>query len=452
MNANHPREALSAYLDGELSGEDRSQLEQHLRDCAPCTALLADLELLARAGIEEQVPPAPADMSARIMAHIPRGVVERRRHWIHRMPLAAAASLAAAAVLWVVFRSAPPPLSDPEFGRDIASGESLLLIPEKSQPPQGAADGAGSAPETEQTFRQEAKKSELNEEAEAPSSAQETARRFAYAPYDEGGAATGKKEDAPTATTAPEVRKPEPVGRADRSQQEKQLLADRLEPIPPPAESSRERALALESVSESTREADKVAVLPSAATALDSVAKQNVPIEESLVAADRDMLSASSPTLVLREAGQEIRLTDTGLLTVHAPEYDCTILLLPGADDAESLGGERSLQRLFADSRDLLVDEEILSLFQEGFVGGEPADQKRKVQHAQARSVAGLQELPAWTLVLETAGGAQRMVSDGQAAGIRSRLQSLVRERYRPRLEAQCGPLPEPTEEAGQKP
>ena len=92
MNANHPREALSAYLDDELSGEERSQVEQHLRDCTPCTALLADLKLLARAGAEEQVPPAPADMSARIMAHIPRGVVERRRHWIYRMPLAAAAS------------------------------------------------------------------------------------------------------------------------------------------------------------------------------------------------------------------------------------------------------------------------------------------------------------------------------------------------------------------------
>ncbi len=384
MSANHPREALSAYLDGELSGEERSQLEQHLRDCAGCTALLADLELLARTAAEEQVPPAPADLGARIMTHIPRGVVERRRHWIHRMPMAAAASLAAAALLWVVFRSAPPPLSDPEFGRDMVSRES--------QPPQGAAGALGSASETEEMFRQEAKKSELNEEA------------------------------------------------------------GRLEPISTPAENSRQRVPALESVPESTREADKVAALPSAATALDSVAKQTVPMEERLVVADMNMLPASPPTLVLREAGQEIRLTDTGLLTVHAPGYDCTILLLPGEDDADSPVGEGSLQRRFADSRDLPVDQEILSLFQEGFVGGEPDDEKRKVEHAQARRVEEQQELPSWTLVMERAGGAQRMDSDGQAAGIRSRLQSLVRERYRPRLEAQCGPLPGPKEAAGQNP
>lgn len=449
---NHPREALSAYLDDELSGEERSQLEQHLRDCTPCTALLADLELLARAGAEEQVPPAPTDMSARIMAHIPRGVVERRRHWIYRMPLAAAASLAAVAVLWVVFQSAPAPLSDPEFGRDIASGESLLLTTEESQPPQGAAEGAGSTSATEETTRQGAKKSELNEKAEAPSSAQETARRFAPAPSDEDGASIGNKEDAPTATAVPEVRKPKPVDRADRLEKEKQRLAGRPEPIAPPAKSSRERALALQAVADSTREADDAAVPRAAATALGSVAKQNVPMEESLVAADNNLLSTSPPTLVLREAGQEIRLTDTGQLTVRAPEYDCTILLLAGAEDAESPAGERILQRSFADSRDLPVEEEILSLFQDGLVGGELADQKRKVQHAPARDAVGRLEPPSWTLVLERAEGARPMESDARAADIRSRLQSLVQERYRPRLEAQCGPLPQPAEEEGRKP
>ena len=119
------------------------------------------------------------------------------------------------------------------------------------------------------------------------------------------------------------------------------------------------------------------------------------------------------------------------------------------ADDAESLEGE---QRWFADSRDLPVNEEILSLFRQSFVGGELADEKQKVQHAQARGVARLQELAPWTLVLERAGGARSMESDVQAAGIRSRLQSLVQERYRPRLEAQCGPLPQPTGETDPKP
>ena len=126
MNANCAREALSAYLDGELGEEERSRLQEHLRDCAPCAALLADLELMARAGAAEEVPPLPEEMSARIMAHIPRGVVERRRHWIHRVPMAAAASLAAAAVIWVVFQDAPSPVtgSGVRPGHCLAAGDA----------------------------------------------------------------------------------------------------------------------------------------------------------------------------------------------------------------------------------------------------------------------------------------------------------------------------------------
>jgi hypothetical protein len=450
MNTKHPREALSAYLDGELSAEERGRLEEHLRHCAQCTSLLADLELLARAGAEEEVPPAPADLSARIMAHIPRGVAERRRHWIHRMPLAAAASLAAAALLWVVFQDAPPPVPDPEFGRDMVSRQAPPGPPEEQQPEQGAAGDAGNAAEAEEVLRQEAKKGELNEAAETPPP-QAAPQRFAYAPSDHDGAAAGKKDAAPAAPPVPAERKPrsKPVDRADRALQEKQRLVGRSEPIRPPAGSSRERALAMEAASESTREADKVAALPSTATALNSVAKQNVLAESSLDSVD--VAPAPRPTLVLHEAGQEIRLTDTGLLTVNAPEYHCTILL-PGADHSGSATGKRSVGMLVADSRVQPVDDEILSLFQEGVVGVETEDGKQPLQRAQARSVGGLLELPTWTVMLEDAEGAQPLESDARAAGIRSRLQSLVRERYRPRLEAQCGPLPQPVEDADQKP
>lgn len=39
--------ALSAYLDGELGGSERRQMDAHLATCAPCTAHLAALQVLA---------------------------------------------------------------------------------------------------------------------------------------------------------------------------------------------------------------------------------------------------------------------------------------------------------------------------------------------------------------------------------------------------------------------
>ncbi len=40
----HPSEAISAYLDGELTGQERSELLAHLASCGRCSAELADLQ------------------------------------------------------------------------------------------------------------------------------------------------------------------------------------------------------------------------------------------------------------------------------------------------------------------------------------------------------------------------------------------------------------------------
>jgi anti-sigma factor RsiW len=37
----HPRERLSAYLDGELPAADAAEIERHLHDCTECTRELA---------------------------------------------------------------------------------------------------------------------------------------------------------------------------------------------------------------------------------------------------------------------------------------------------------------------------------------------------------------------------------------------------------------------------
>jgi hypothetical protein len=98
---------LSEYLDDELPPGERSQLEAHLRQCAACGAVLADLKrIVARAsGLEDQAPDHDLwpGIAARIGAASPTaGVVplggRSRRRWSFSLPQLAAASIALMAV------------------------------------------------------------------------------------------------------------------------------------------------------------------------------------------------------------------------------------------------------------------------------------------------------------------------------------------------------------------
>lgn len=411
MNANHPHEALSVYLDGELSGEELLRLEDHLSNCPPCTVLLADMKLMARAGAEEEVPPVPAALSPRIMTHIPRGVAERQRHWIHRMPLATAASLAAVAVLWVVFRDAPSLSPDPEFGRGFASDQATPIVPEEARPPQPEADGG---PGTAGTSRQELKKVELNDQPETPSPKQKTAPRLAHAPSGQDRTNATDETGTPTATAAPDPAQPRPLDRADRAEQEQLRLTGRLKREPTTADAPLEPALAPEAVSTLTQARDPVETRAHAARASDSVAKRSARMQEAFALPERENLPTSASALVLREAGREIRVTDAGQLSVRTPRYHCTILLFPGADEPESTTA---------------VEGEVLSWLRHDFV----------MDHDETRtSIAA-----AWTLTREGTDGVERLESDSTAADLRWWLQSLVRDRFRSLLEKRCGPLPQ---------
>jgi len=96
---------LSDYLDGELSADERDAVEAHLRTCAPCAAVLDDLErVVARAATAAARPP-DADLWAGIAARIetggaaspgrvmPFGRREARRFTFTLPQLAAAAAL-----------------------------------------------------------------------------------------------------------------------------------------------------------------------------------------------------------------------------------------------------------------------------------------------------------------------------------------------------------------------
>jgi anti-sigma factor RsiW len=91
MNCEGVQELLLAYLDGEVSVEEKRDVEAHLAECAGCsaeiealTALQADLTATVGAvGAAIQLPPAA---EARIAGHLETQLRKGqtwRGHWLH---------------------------------------------------------------------------------------------------------------------------------------------------------------------------------------------------------------------------------------------------------------------------------------------------------------------------------------------------------------------------------
>ena len=53
----HPRELLSAYLDGELTETERTGVGAHVAGCSFCGALLDDFRAMAATATREEPPP-----------------------------------------------------------------------------------------------------------------------------------------------------------------------------------------------------------------------------------------------------------------------------------------------------------------------------------------------------------------------------------------------------------
>lgn len=62
---------IYAYLDGELTAEDRLRLEEHLETCSRCRRLVADRRLFLEASSSLPEPDLPPDFSERVMAGLP---------------------------------------------------------------------------------------------------------------------------------------------------------------------------------------------------------------------------------------------------------------------------------------------------------------------------------------------------------------------------------------------
>jgi anti-sigma factor RsiW len=127
MNCEHWGPLLSQYVDGELTGAERTSVEEHLESCAACREELASFRELSRM-LSTRTEPDPFFVSRfrarrdELMGGDATWLFWRRLA-VRLMPLAAAALLAAAAV---VLLSEKPGLEEIELQ---AHGDGIIVDP-----------------------------------------------------------------------------------------------------------------------------------------------------------------------------------------------------------------------------------------------------------------------------------------------------------------------------------
>jgi hypothetical protein len=157
MDCRETQALLAAFHDGELPAADRVRVEEHLRGCPECGALLADL---ARADRSAGVPdPGPAywdRFNARVMDRVDReadgpgvAVLRPKHGWMRQQLRYLVPAAAAAALVVVVVRYggmgpvAPAPVVPPavsEPAAPVSAGQRTA----KAEPESRAAKGAES--------------------------------------------------------------------------------------------------------------------------------------------------------------------------------------------------------------------------------------------------------------------------------------------------------------------
>ena len=118
---NHPEpEQLSAYVDGQLDGAERDDLEQHLTGCSDCSATVRGIRATL-ADLRALPTPAPSETDSwRLRAAV---ADKRKRPAAHYRQWVAAAGIAAAVIGLVVIttgRTASSTFS--HTGAEVASG------------------------------------------------------------------------------------------------------------------------------------------------------------------------------------------------------------------------------------------------------------------------------------------------------------------------------------------
>jgi len=158
MDCRETQTQLTAFHDGELPAADRARVEEHLRGCPECGALLADLARVDQAaGVPDPGPAYWDRFNARVMDRVGReadgpkvAVLRPKGGWMREqlrylVPAAAAAALVAVIVYYGGMRPGAPTPAAPTAVSKPAAPDSAGERMAKAEPESGAAKKAESA-------------------------------------------------------------------------------------------------------------------------------------------------------------------------------------------------------------------------------------------------------------------------------------------------------------------
>lgn len=436
----HPVEALSALLDGELDGPARRSVESHLEECEGCRGLIEDLKTLDRAVAAEPVPAPPPDLAHRIMAALPEHGANRTAvppavtamrvgTWFRApMPLAAAASLTVATLVWLAWPGGSPRIEapggdlppaasipatpPPVAGGDGVSDEAKMDAPPPPPPAPGKPGEMGSRPPAGSSARQDRRlQAPAASEAVAPERVKESAGYLDVARGDarevDGDVGVMSKEavDAPAATVGRGVAASAP---------------------PPNAEHQEARA----------REREKLAVDPERLPILGRNHQDALTLAPGV-----SETSARAIPMALRAEPYIVQLLPGDAMRVESDGYSCTIDLLP--EDAQLLAEEYATLRQTGAATASAAGKAAA-----GPPSASPpaAGSSSSAPAAAAPSAAAPRPTdPGDTRPISARASAikkeARLVSETSPEG-RALILMLVRDRYRAALAERCGPPP----------
>jgi hypothetical protein len=385
----HPRELLSAYLDGELAQTERAEVEAHLADCSSCGALLDDFRAMAAIATREEPPPVPTDLRSRIRLKVGLAGAHRtrpRRFEYSRMGLAAAAVIVLAIGLWATrWDSAPPqtpPIERPTAPDTLGGGERA---------------GVGKEPRAERG-------------APAQAELDESLKALGYI----GNGSRQRDDSAPSAT-----------GRNSRMQE---TAAPSAAPAPVIAGDVRER----EPIEQRQAKPERVPAAPAAGFAPAAAgvaegrgARQDVLEDHKVVARNQAVAPLASPRSVATGRGQVLLLESTGY-RVSAHQDGTVVLSAEGYTCAVRQDGPS-------------VDPDIAALFALAATAGETAGSPSTAR--RGTPVVRLLKPP--SAEEESAGEAPGADLPGaQGVAIETGLRTLLRDKYLPLMERRCGTVP----------
>jgi hypothetical protein len=168
----HPTtEQLSAFLDGQLSPDEQSQWDVHIKTCEQCQQELADLRLtvkLLRALPQPELPRSftlPVDapvtpIAAYSASRAERGTAQRRRAWPVALRTAARSFCAIAAVLGIFLLASVLLTARPQMGATV-SRSNPSSVSSGSSASSGSVNAPAAATPQAATHKQTAETPEI---------------------------------------------------------------------------------------------------------------------------------------------------------------------------------------------------------------------------------------------------------------------------------------------------